>query len=89
MPKRRSMLAAAEVILAKSTTPLHSNEIIALALSEGLIDTPSGKTPNFSLQSAIWRDMQRRKGESPFTAIGRGRYRAYWLKSKIKTRSRS
>lgn len=80
-----SMIEAAEIVLKQSKTPLHSNEIISIAMSKGPI-RPVGKTPDRSLQAAIWRDIhEARKGDSPFIMVGTGEgttNRRYWLKGK-------
>lgn len=78
------LIEAAEVVLRDSPHPLHSAEIVSLAVSAGLIAPPKGRSPDHTLQAAIWRDLhQRRKEASPFVLIGEGRInRRYWLKGK-------
>jgi hypothetical protein len=86
--KKVPMLLAAEIILRRSLKPLHSKEIIALALEAGLIDV-KGKSPDRSLQSAIWRDINvHRKELSPFLMVGTGKkLRRYWLVRKAKSKA--
>lgn len=90
--RRMSMVQAAEVVLHRSSKPLHSKEIIHIAVAEGLIEPPVGKSPDRSLQAVIWRDIHEgRKGISPFIMVGGDckSDRRYWLKSKLKREPRS
>ncbi len=81
---RLSLVAMAEQVLAQSSRPLHSIEIVEIAVQRGLLQC-TAKTPDHSLQAAIWRNRQRLGDESPFVMIGSGRMgRKYWLRSKIK-----
>jgi len=83
--KSMTLLAAAEVVLRQASEPLHSAEIVKRAVETGLIRRPSGRSPDHSLQAAVWRDInERRKTTSPFVLVGDGRInRRYWLKIKM------
>jgi len=83
--KIMSFIRAAELILKESSEPLHSAEIVERAVGLGLISRPKGRSPDHTLQAAIWRDInQRRKENSPFILVGDGRVnRRYWLKGKV------
>ena len=72
----------AEIVLSKSPQPLHSQEIVERAISEGLI-VPRGRRPADSVIGAIWKDIHLlRKEKSPFVLVGTGRNRKYWLKGR-------
>lgn len=64
-----NLLDAAEKALRVAGGPLHSKQIIALAVSKGWI-RPKGKTPDHSLQSAFWADINKKGSRSRFKVIG-------------------
>ena len=64
-----TLLDAAEKALRAAGEPLHSTQIIALAVSKGWIH-PKGKTPDHSLQSAVWDDINQNGSRSRFKVIG-------------------
>jgi hypothetical protein len=71
---------AAEKVLRKFGQPMHSTEIVEYALKQGWI-TPKGKTPDHSLQAALWTDIERNGSGSRFRMVGKGRvHRKYWLR---------
>jgi hypothetical protein len=85
-----SLLQAAEVVLRESSEPLHSAEIVKRAVERGLVPQPMGRSPDHTLQAAVWRDInERRKADSPFLLLGNGRVnRRYWLKGKARPANR-
>jgi hypothetical protein len=71
---------AAERVLMKFGRPLHSKEIVEYAVKQGWI-IPTGKTPDHSLQAALWTDIKRKGSRSRFRMVGNGRVdRKYWLR---------
>lgn len=56
--KKLSLLDAAAEVLKNNTEPLNSKEIIAKAIADGLWIPSGAKTPEQSLYSAIFREMQ-------------------------------
>jgi hypothetical protein len=74
-------IEVAERTLRENERAMHSTEIIAYAKKRGWI-SPRGKTPDHSLQAAIWRDMKERGRNSPFVMTsGRTLRRKYALRS--------
>lgn len=73
---------AARKVLERSSRPLHSKEIVAAAVREGWV-SPSARSPDHSLQSAIWKHIRKQGNPFGFVMIGAGRiHRKYWLKAK-------
>ena len=71
--KKLSCVAAALQVLAESIEPLNAKEMIEAMESQGLWQSPGGKTPHATLYSAILRDLS--KGdESRFVKTERGRF---------------
>jgi hypothetical protein len=71
---------AAEMVLRKVGRPMHSTEIIEYASNKGWIAS-HGKTPDHTLQSAIWTEIKNKGPESRFRMIGKGRItRRFWLR---------
>lgn len=64
-----NLLDAAEKALRTAGKPLHSKEIIALAVKRGWIE-PKGKTPDHSLQAALWTDIHEKGRRSRFMVVG-------------------
>ena len=86
MPKRTEkprLVAIAEAILSESSEPLHSMQIIRLAVKKQAMKSEAAK-PDHSLQAAIWRNIRTLGDKSPFVLLGTGRHRKYWLRSKLK-----
>jgi len=74
-------IEVAEKALRENKRPMHSMEIIAHARKRGWI-SPHGKTPDHSLQAAIWKDIKKRGRNSPFVMTGgRTLRRKYTLRS--------
>jgi hypothetical protein len=73
---------AAERVLRKIGRSLHSAEIVEYAVKYGWI-IPKGKTPDHSLQAAVWTDIRRNGSRSRFRMVGQGKvHRRYWLREK-------
>jgi hypothetical protein len=71
--KRFSCLTAAIKVLAESTEPLSTKQIVEAMSTKGYWSSPGGKTPEATLYSAILRDIS--KGEaSRFVKADRGRF---------------
>jgi hypothetical protein len=71
--KKLSCIAAALKVLAESSEPLNTKEMIEAMESKGYWTSPGGKTPHATLYSAILRELS--KGtESPFVKTERGRF---------------
>jgi hypothetical protein len=71
---------AAEKVLRKIGRPMHSTEIVEYAAKHGWI-VPRSKTPDHSLQAAVWTDIKRNGSQSRFQMVGRGKInRKYWLR---------
>jgi hypothetical protein len=72
--------AAAECALRETGKPMSSREILRYGTRRGWI-TPRGRSPEHSVQAAIWKNRKRLGKRSPFTVIGRGIYGKYSLRS--------
>jgi hypothetical protein len=71
---------AAERVLRKVGHLMHSGEIIEYAAKHGWI-VPKGKTPDHSLQAALWTEIRKRGAQSRFRMVGEGRVnRRFWLR---------
>jgi hypothetical protein len=76
-----TLCEAADKVLRATRRPMHSREIVEYARARGWLDT-SGKTPDHSLQAAIWNDIKENGRESVFQMVGRGKiHRMYSLRS--------
>jgi hypothetical protein len=76
------LLDAAERVLREASKSLHSREIVAYAKKRGWI-APRGRTPDHSLQAAIWKDIKALGSRSRFVVSGRGSVdRKYSLRSR-------
>lgn len=64
-----TLLDAAEKALRMAGQPLHSTEIIALAVRRNWIH-PRGRTPDHSLQAALWTDIRDNGRQSRFKMVG-------------------
>lgn len=62
---------AAEKVLRKIRRPMHSNEIVEYAVKQGWI-IPRSRTPDHSLQAAIWTDIRRNGSQSRVQNGGAG-----------------
>jgi hypothetical protein len=63
------LLDAAEKALRDTGRPMRSTEIVALAIRKRWIH-PKGKTPEHSLQAALWADINNHGSRSRFKIIG-------------------
>lgn len=76
-----TILKAAEKTLRAVGRPLHSPEIVEYAVRRGWI-IPMGKTPDHSVQAALWQDIHKNGTASKFVTVGPGRFqRRYWLRT--------
>ncbi len=71
--KKLSCIAAALKVLAESSEPLNTKEMIEAMESKGYWTSPGGKTPCATLYSAILRELSK-GAESPFVKTERGRF---------------
>jgi len=67
-----SFKEAAYEILTKTDEPLSANEIVEIALQEGLLST-EGQTPEATMGAQLYVDIKTNKN-SPFTKVGKGRF---------------
>jgi hypothetical protein len=77
---------AAERVLKKVGRPMHSTDIIDFAIKRGWI-APRGKTPDHSLQAAIWAETHDDRNQSRFRIVVEGEgpvHRKYWLRKRPK-----
>jgi hypothetical protein len=65
-----TFLEAAEKALQINAKPMHSREIVLYAKKRGWIDC-KGKTPNHSVQAAIWKNIKKLGSRSRFVMTGR------------------
>ena len=73
---------AAEKVLRRVGRPMHSTEIVDYATKRGWIIS-KGKTPDHSLQAAIWTDIKKMGPQSRFQMVGEGRItRRFWLRNR-------
>ncbi|MFO0919677.1 MAG: HTH domain-containing protein [Planctomycetaceae bacterium] len=84
MARFKRWLDAIEEVILQSDHPLHSTEIAAIALRDGLVRNNS-QWPENTVQAAVWRHINQGDNEKGFVMIGEGRvHRRYWLKRKGK-----
>jgi HB1, ASXL, restriction endonuclease HTH domain len=75
---------AAEEALRENGKPMHSTEIAEYARKRGWI-SPDGKTPDHSIQAAVWKTNKKLGNKSPFVVIGKAKvHRKYALRSTAK-----
>jgi len=72
--KPLSLLNAAAQVLADSTEPLNTREMVAQATERGLWTPRAGKTPASTLYASILREMNTKGDEARFTKVERGRF---------------
>ena len=68
-----SFADAAEVVLKASKTPLHSKQIAAVAIEQGLIET-KGKTPDASMAAVLSVRIKSKGPKARFVRVRRGVY---------------
>ena len=71
--KKLSCITAALKVLAESSEPLNTKEMIEAMESKGYWTSPGGKTPHATLYSAILRQLSK-GAESQFVKTERGRF---------------
>ena len=77
-----TLIEAAKRVLEQTGRPMHSKEIITYAKSKGWIN-PQGKTPDHSLQAAIFKHLKQSGSRAIFARIGEARiYRKYALRGR-------
>jgi len=79
--KKMSFKEAAREILGRGDEPLTAQEIVSIALEEGLIET-EGKTPDATIAALLYMDIRNNKN-SPFIKIGRGKFSLKTKKASI------
>jgi len=72
--KPLSLLNAAAQVLAESTEPLNTREMVAQATERGLWTPRAGKTPASTLYASILREMNTKGADSRFVKVERGRF---------------
>ncbi|MBL8964928.1 MAG: winged helix-turn-helix domain-containing protein [Phycisphaerae bacterium] len=72
--KTLSALDAAAQVLAKSTKPMSATEMIERMATQGLWESPGGKTPSATLYAAIIREISAKAGEARFRKVDRGMF---------------
>jgi conjugal transfer/entry exclusion protein len=75
-PGKLSALDAAAQVLATSTEPLNTKQMIELMAAKGLWTSPGGATPHATLYSAILREIQVKGKEARFKKTERGHFAA-------------
>jgi HB1, ASXL, restriction endonuclease HTH domain len=76
-----SIAEAAAKVLQSAQRPLHSREIAESVIKAGL--DLQAKSPDHSVQAAIWRHIHRDGNKLGFAMVGNGRRRrTYWLRGK-------
>lgn len=74
--KRLSALDAAAKVLAESTEPMNTKEMVEAMAAKGYWSTPGGKTPHATLYSAILREIKAKGNDARFTKTERGKFTA-------------
>lgn len=75
--KKLSLLAAAAQVLREAGRPMNCKEMIDACASQGLWDSPGGKTPAATLSSSILREIAKRGSEARFVKqVERGKFAA-------------
>ena len=73
-PKRVSALDAAAQVLAASPTPMTAVQMIEQMATQGLWESPGGKTPSATLYAAVIREISAKGTESRFRKVERGMF---------------
>ena len=68
-----SFADAAEIVLKASKTPLHSKQIAALAIEQGLVET-KGKTPEATMAAVLSIRIKSKGAAGRFVRVRRGVY---------------
>lgn len=71
---KMSALDAAARVLAESSEPLNTREMLEQMATQKLWKSPSGKTPANTLHSAIMREINVKGKDSRFKKVDRGRF---------------
>jgi len=73
-PKKTSALDAAAKVLEITKQPMTAKEMIAAMASNGLWESPGGKTPDATLYAAIIREIGAKGNEARFVKTERGKF---------------
>jgi len=73
-PKRVSAIDAAAQVLAASKEPMNCMALVEAMATQGLWESPGGKTPSATLYSAIIREIATKGAESRFVKKDRGMF---------------
>jgi hypothetical protein len=74
--RRPSALDAAARVLAGTSQPMNSKELIDQMASKGLWTSPGGKTPHSTLHAAMSREIKVKGKDSRFAKAGPGKFTA-------------
>lgn len=72
--KKLSALDAAAKVLAESSEPLNTKQMVEAMAAKGYWTSPGGKTPHATLYSAILREITTKGNESRFKKTERGHF---------------
>jgi hypothetical protein len=72
--KKRSALDAAAQVLAQASAPMNCQELIQAMAAQGLWSSPTGKTPQATLYSALLRELQTKGDQARFVKADRGKF---------------
>jgi len=75
-PKKVSAIDAAAQVLASSKEPMNCMALVEAMATQGLWESPGGKTPSATLYSAIIREIASKGAESRFVKKDRGMFAA-------------
>lgn len=73
-PRKPSALDAAAEVLQGAAEPMSARDLVREMGERGLWSSPSGKTPDATLYSAIIREIGAKGSDSRFAKTGRGRF---------------
>ena len=73
-PKRVSALDAAAQVLKKAGKPMRSQDLIEAMATQGLWQSPGGKTPHATLYAAMLREITTRGKDARFKKVDRGQF---------------
>ncbi|MFL5241261.1 MAG: winged helix-turn-helix domain-containing protein [Gemmataceae bacterium] len=74
--KKPSALDAAARVLAGTSQPMNSTELVDKMAAKGYWTSPGGKTPHATLHAAISREIKVKGAESRFAKVGPGKFTA-------------
>jgi hypothetical protein len=74
--KKLSAIDAAAQVLAESSTPMNTKQMIEAMAAKNLWTSPGGKTPHATLYSAILREITTKGNDARFVKVDRGHFTA-------------